>query len=321
MNRNIIYIAAHEIQLSFKDRYFRLILILFLALTTLSTILGALQVHQQMAVYNESVSLLKSMGKIELPSPPSFNPLGVSKDFVNYTSMIGALLAILVGWNSMQYEKDGKVLSLLLSRPVYRDKIIAGKFMGTSAILLMVTASGYLIVSLLLLIITGVPLSSGEVGRMSVYFLQVWFYLLVFSSLSQFLTFVTAKRRTALLTAIIVWLILTFLLPQIGDTMDLDNQIPEGFFAYLGLDRTQETTLLSHFAWYEYVRDGLEELSPTKHFERISFALLNIKPGFTDYTTLQVLASKALNSLVLALTPVIFMVFTMVLFLRREINK
>ena len=321
MNRNIIYIAAHEIQLSFKDRYFRLILILFLALTTLSTILGALQVHQQMAVYNESVSLLKSMGKIELPSPPSFNPLGVSKDFVNYTSMIGALLAILVGWNSMQYEKDGKVLSLLLSRPVYRDKIIAGKFMGTSAILLMVTASGYLIVSLLLLIITGVPLSSGEVGRMSVYFLQVWFYLLVFSSLSQFLTFVTAKRRTALLTAIIVWLILTFLLPQIGDTMDLDNQIPGGFFAYLGLDRTQETTLLSHFAWYEYVRDGLEELSPTKHFERISFALLNIKPGFTDYTTLQVLASKALNSLVLALTPVIFMVFTMVLFLRREINK
>lgn len=321
MNRNIIYIAAHEIQLSFKDRYFRLILILFLALTTLSTILGALQVHQQMAVYNESVSLLKSMGKIELPSPPSFNPLGVSKDFVNYTSMIGALLAILVGWNSMQYEKDGKVLSLLLSRPVYRDKIIAGKFMGTSAILLMVTAAGYLIVSLLLLIITGVPLSSGEAGRMAVYFLQVWFYLLVFSSLSQFLTFVTAKRRTALLTAIIVWLILTFLLPQIGDTMDLDNQIPEGFFAYLGLDRTQETTLLSHFAWYEYVRDGLEELSPTKHFERISFALLNIKPGFTDYTTLQVLASKALNSLVLALTPVIFMVFTMVLFLRREINK
>ncbi len=321
MNNPVFHIAAHEIRLSWKDTYFRLILIIFLALTALSTVLGALQVHQQMTAYKDSVALLQSMGKIEVPPPPSFNPLGVSKDFVNYTSMIGALMAILVGWNSIQNEKRGKLLSLVLSRPVFRDSVITGKFIGSGIVLFIVIALSYITVNALLLLLTGSALNTSDSARMAVYFVGVWLYLLVFSSLSQLLTIWQENTRSALLLTIIIWLVITFLLPQIGDTMDLDNQIPGGFFSYLGLDKAQEQSFMSHFAWYEYFRNGLEEMSPTKHFERLSFALLNIKPGFSDYTTIQVVTSKALNLLVLVFIPVIFMIMSIILFLRREMKN
>ena len=315
------HIAANEIQLSRKDRYFRLILIFLLSMTVFAAILGALQVHQQMTAYTSSVELLKSMGKVQLPPPPVLNPLGASKDFVNYTSMIGALLAILVGWNSVRNEKKGGTINLILSRPVFRDNLISGKFAGTAAVLLIISSVSFLAVYLLIQLLTGFGMSAGETGRMFAYFGAVWLYLLVFSSLAQLITISVSDEHSALLITIIFWLVFTFLLPQIGDTMDLDNQIPGGFFSYLGLDKSQEQNLLSHFAWYEYVRDGLEELSPTKHFERLSFALLNIKPGFEDYTTFHVLLSKILNVLILIMTPVILMVFSMVIFLKREIKN
>jgi len=318
MNKASWHIAAHEIRLSRKDRYFRLILIFLVAMTLFSTVLGALQMHQQMAAYQSSVDLLKSMGKVKIPPPPVLNPLGASKDFVNYTSMIGALLAILVGWNSIRNEKQGKTINLILSRPVYRDNLILGKFSGMALVLLVISAFSFAAVYLLIQSLTGFSMTLNETGRMGAYFLAVWLYMLVFASLAQLITIAAEDDHSALLITIILWLVFTFLLPQIGDTMDLDNQIPGGFFSYLGLDKTQEKNLMAHFAWYEYVRDGLEELSPTKHFERLSYALLNIKPGFADYTTMQVLGSKILNFSVLILTPVIFIIATMAVFLKRE---
>ena len=79
--------------------------------------------------------------------------------------------------------------------------------------------------------------------------------------------------------------------PQVGDTMDMDNQIPGGFFAR-GMTKAQEDQVVAKFQFYETFREGIEQLSPTKHYERVSFALLNVKPGFESNTPIQVLGLK-----------------------------
>lgn len=77
-----------------------------------------------------------------------------------------------------------------------------------------------------------------------------------------------------------IWLLFVLIIPQIGDTMDPDNQVPGGLFAALGIPKAQEHAVLAHFSAYDTLRNGLEMTSVTKHFERLSFALLGIKSTY-----------------------------------------
>jgi ABC-2 type transport system permease protein len=122
----------------------------------------------------------------------------------------------------------------------------------------------------------------------------------------------------ALLLTVIVWLVFAFILPQIGDTMDLDNQIPGGFLTSLGLDKAGEQAVLDKFKWYETVRNGLEELSPTKHFERISFALLGIKAQFVSNTWQEVLRLKIVDIAGLVVPIILLMGGSFIVFQRQD---
>lgn len=67
------------------------------------------------------------------------------------------------------------------------------------------------------------------------------------------------------------------------------------------------------------MRNGVEELSPTKHYERISFALLGVKPQFQANTWTEVVTLKA-NNIVGLLVPVILLAgASYVVFLRRDL--
>ncbi|WKY46196.1 ABC transporter permease subunit [Eubacteriaceae bacterium ES2] len=163
-----------------------------------------------------------------------------------------------------------------------------------------------------------VPLNADDLLRLGLFFLMSLLYMLFFYSLSLALTLMTKNGRQAMLIAIIVWIIFAFVLPQIGDTMDMDNQLPGGFFSSMGLQTSQESQILSHFKTYETIRNGIEELSPLKHYERMSFALMNIKPGFDQMTGLQVVATKWID-LLGVFTPMIVLVFLSYgLFLKKE---
>jgi hypothetical protein len=75
--------------------------------------------------------------------------------------------------------------------------------------------------------------------------------------------------------------------------MDPDNQVPGGLFAALNLDKSQATRILTKFATYEQLRNGLEELSFAKHYERFSFAILDVKLGdqFRDLPIVQLVSA------------------------------
>jgi ABC-2 type transport system permease protein len=92
----------------------------------------------------------------------------------------------------------------------------------------------------------------------------------------------TARSRVlanGLVAALVEWLVVVLIIPEIGDTMDPDNQVPGGLFSALNLDKPHETRVLAKFATYERMRNGLEELSFAKHYERFSYAILDVKLG------------------------------------------
>jgi len=82
------------------------------------------------------------------------------------------------------------------------------------------------------------------------------------------------------LSTVTTTLAMLLIIPQIGETMDPDNQVPGGLFATLQIQKPDELKVLANFAAFDGIRNGLEVSSITKHFERRSFAFLGIKDKY-----------------------------------------
>jgi ABC-2 type transport system permease protein len=291
---------------------------MLVALSLVALSLGAVTVHNRVAEYEQSVQLLRNLGKTELPPMPSLNPLAVSKTFINYLAMLGALTAILLGFTTITKERQAGSLPLILSRPVYRDQLLTGKVLGNGALMAVFMLAVGLATLAALLIIGGISLSIDEIIKVALTMGMSWLYMLIFFLLAMFFTLWLPNEKNALLLTVIVWLVVAFILPQIGDTMDLDNQLPGGFFASMGMDKVQEKAALEKFHWYETVRDGVEELSPTKHYERISFALLGVKSQFASNTWSEVLQLELVDLAGLIVPIVLLLGASYVVYLRQE---
>ncbi len=314
----IIEIAKKEIRDAFRNKLFLSILFMLLIMTIVSIVLGSYQVKIAMNNYNNSISFLQSLGKTELPPMPNLNPISASKGFVNYIGMVGALLAIVLGNTAISKEHKNGTMRLILTRGVFRDAFLNGKLLGNLTILAGITVLTGIITFISLVAIGGAVLTANDVLRLLLFFLMSFLYMGFFTVLSMGVATISSKGSQALLITVIVWLVLSFVFPQIGDTMDMDNQIPGGFFSQMGMTRDQEHQVLQKFKFYETLRDGIEEMSPTKHYERISYALLNVKSGFETNTPLEVVGLKWINLLGLIVPSVALWLLSYIVFLKRE---
>lgn len=314
----IIEIAKKEIKDALKNKLFLIILGMLLILTIVSIVLGSYQVRIALNNYNSSISFLKSLGKTNLPPMPNLNPISASKGFVNFTGMLGALMAIVLGNVAISKEHKSGTLRLILSRGVFRDKFMSGKLLGNLTILIGITVLTWIITFFTVQIVGGIPLAMNDSIRLGLFFIMSLLYMTFFMILSMGIAIISTKGNRALLMTVIIWLVLAFVFPQIGDTMDMDNQMPGGFFAQMGMSRDQEHLVLQKFKFYETLRDGIEEMSPTKHYERIGFALLNVKPGFETNTPWEVVKLKWINLVGLIIPSAALWMLSYIVFLKRE---
>ena len=74
--------------------------------------------------------------------------------------------------------------------------------------------------------------------------------------------------------------------------MDPDNQVAGGVFRKLDIAKPVEKEILKSFATYETIRDGIEQASPAKHFERLSFAILGIKDIYNGQPVANVITDR-----------------------------
>lgn len=311
-------VSKKEITDAFRNKLFLSILAMLLLLTVVSVVLGSYQVKVNLDSYNQSVEFLKSLGKVDLPQAPNLNPLSASKSFVNYIGLLGALLAMVLGNASIVKENRGGTLKLILSRQIFRDTFLNGKLIGNIALLLLTTVFTFLITLISVVAISHVTLTPDAIGRMLMFFLMSFLYMTFFLVLGIFFAVIIPGGNKALLVTVIVWLVISFILPQIGDTMDMDNQLPGGFFASMGMSQADTNKVLENFKFYEKTRDGVEQMSPTKHYERVSFALLNVKPGFEKNTVFEVVSIKWIDVLGLAAPSILLWLCAYMVFLRRE---
>jgi len=288
MNKTIL-ISKKELKDIFRSKMFIYMLGLLILLTVVSLSISFLVFNNQVTEYQNSLEILKQLGKTPSSSPPELHPLNLLRGIVDYIEIIGAILGIILGYLSISKERNTKALKLLLTRPVSKKNIIYGKMIGNTFFVLVLMASISFIIFLSTIFIGGTMLSGVEVLKLGLFMIFSTMYIMIFFMLSFFFSLKQKNINHALIIAFILWLVFALILPQIGDTMDPDNQVPGGFFKSMDLNKTQEYAVMDNFKNYEKIRGGIEQLSITKHYEREMFAIFGVKSKFNDLPLSQIL--------------------------------
>ncbi len=279
MNSLTIWIIAQKgYQDALKNVLFLTLLLFLFSLVGISLMVSAFNFQAQVDQYNRAITQLQSMGQSGvILDKPQYFPLQMLRGTIEYLEIIGAIIGIILGYISIAKEKGNNTMQLILSRPISKLSLIGGKILGNTLLLFSILGLIGLFIVFAISGIGHVAFSQAELFKLFLGLLFSYLYLMVFFCLSTLLSLFFKSLPNALIVGFIIWLLIVLIIPQIGDTMDPDNQVPGGLFNSLHMDTHQQQQVMTNFKTYETWRNILEESSVEKHYERLTFATLGIK--------------------------------------------
>ena len=211
----IATVAKHQLVVLHRQRALTMVVGTLLGVTVLAGMLGWASRQTIVGVYDESVKLLDARGLGAPPNPFLLKPtLALLSNMVIYITMIGALVALVLGHLAVTEEETNGIGRLVFSRRVARTEYVAGK-VSAAGLVLGASMFGSATVSVAALWIANRSLPSlGDVGRLSVFFGLSWLYLMLFALIGMTTLLITKRRSLGLSSAIGVWLVVTFAVPQ-----------------------------------------------------------------------------------------------------------
>jgi ABC-2 type transport system permease protein len=129
--------------------------------------------------------------------------------FVGFLAFLTPLVAIALGFDTINGEFNRRTLSRVLAQPIYRDALLLGKYLAGLATLAIVLTGIWLLVAGLGLILLGVSPSGEEVARAIVFLVATIAYGGVWMGLAIVFSVISRQPATAALAAIASWLFIT----------------------------------------------------------------------------------------------------------------
>jgi ABC-2 type transport system permease protein len=300
-------IARKEFQAAFRNRLFITITILFLAMSILSVYIGSTTKRAEMRVYNETVVSLTAQGATVLPPQPEIHTLTILTNLTEYVSMIGAILAVVLGHNTLIEEKESGGLLLILSRPVYRDRLLTGKLLGNAVIIGVLLGLVFVFNLVLLVLVGGIWPTSGEVLRLLSFVGLAFVYMLIFLTLSMLLSIRMKNAATVFLMSLVFWMLVSFVIPQMAETQMANSTIINSISG--ATNQIPQDTVISQ---------SLNFLSPTWHLRNIGGQLLEVSPGSAAFDPGTLIGHWLTTLLVLSAPSIAFMAAGYAIFLHSE---
>ncbi len=194
--------------------------------------------------------------------------------FVVVISILVPIMAIGLGFDSVNGEYNRRTMSRILAQPIYRDALLFGKFLAGLVTLTICLVTLWLLVLGYGLLRLGIPPSAEEIGRLLVFLFVTIAYGGIWLALSILLSVVFRSTATAALVALGLWLFLSLLWPALAQMLGEVISPSDIRFATLGLP-TPDT-----LAW----QTALSRISPGTLYGEAVVAMLN--PDAQSMTTL-----------------------------------
>jgi ABC-2 type transport system permease protein len=156
-------------------------------------------------------------------------------DYVIVIQVIFGLFALILAADIISGEKEDGTLKLMLSNPVSRIQLMLGKLLGGVLVLLIPVLSATTL-GLLLFATFGVSLTAQQWWGVILIVALSILYLLMMFMLGACVSALTTRRVTSLVTLLMVWVVMIFVLPRVGTSVaqrvhpipspqDVDKQI------------------------------------------------------------------------------------------------
>lgn len=263
----IFIIARKEVKTAFRDNIFLIITGLFILLSAISVYIGSSTKNAELQAYQSIVQLLQSQGATSFPPQPEIFHLSVLSNIINYVSMIGAVVAIFLGFETFSGERDKGTLKLIAVRPVYRDQIVTGKLMGGGIVISVLLGIVLVFNLVLFILVSGMTLPINEIIRLLVFFMTAFVYMMIFYTATMYVSLRTNDSTFGFMLMMIVWLAISFVLPQLADS--------QRSFAY-ALNSTAQT--VTQVPSDTLISKTIELFSPAVQFQNIGRDLLQVVP-------------------------------------------
>ena len=208
-------VAAQQITVLRRQRTVLALLSVLVGVTVLAGVLGWSSAATVTRVYDQAVALLATQGTPAPPNPLGLKPpLSLLSNMTVYVPMIGALLAIVVGHLSLSDEESSGVGRLLHTRLLTRRDYLLGKLAAVSGLLAAALVASFVVSVVSLLVVNGAFPSGSQLLALVGFYLLSLLYLVMFALVAMVAVLLTRRRSLALLSALGVWLVVTFVVPQ-----------------------------------------------------------------------------------------------------------
>jgi ABC-2 type transport system permease protein len=192
-----------------------------------------------------------------------FNP-GQTLSVMQILAFVIPVMAIGLGFDAVNGEHNRRTLSRILAQPIYRDALLAGKFLAGIVVLAVNLTCLWLLVVGFGVYFLGVPPSGDEFTRSLVFLIIAIAYAGVWLGLAMLFSVLFRSPATAALLALGVWLFMTLLWPLIAPFIAQRIAPPDIRYLLLGLQDPQT------YAWEQ----ALTRISPDVLFQEAARAIL-----------------------------------------------
>jgi ABC-2 type transport system permease protein len=170
-----------------------------------------------------------------------FTVSGIRFSLTQFVAFFGPLIGLLLGFDTINRERNEGTLSKLLSQPIYRDAVINGKFLAGVAVIAVMMTAIVLVITGWGLIAVGVTPGLDELGRIGLYVLLSILYIAFWLGVAMLFSIVLRSVATSALAALAVWLFFSFFLSLgasvVAGALSPDTTDPAAVIKRLKLER------------------------------------------------------------------------------------
>ncbi|MGD9288363.1 MAG: ABC transporter permease subunit [Desulfobacterales bacterium] len=155
-----------------------------------------------------------------------FTSSGAVFSLVQFVAFFGPLVGLILGFDTINREKNEGTLSKLLAQPIYRDTVINAKFLAGVAMITVMMVSIVLVITGLGLVILGIVPGVEELWRIFIYLIISIIYISFWLGIAILFSILFRSTATSALAALAVWIFFSFFV-SIGANILANALAPE----------------------------------------------------------------------------------------------
>ncbi len=193
-------IFRKELADHFTSYRFIILFALIAMVSLITAYMAALSIHRE----------LSGVAKPEFVFLMLFTASGVQFSLVQFVAFFGPLIGLILGFDTINRERNEGTMSKLLSQPIYRDDVINGKFLAGLLVIAVMMTAIVLVISGLGLIMAGVVPGFDEIFRIFIFLIISILYIALWLGVAILFSILFRSVATSALSALAIWIFFSF---------------------------------------------------------------------------------------------------------------